>query len=195
MEVAMSRDCHDLDDPCTLLRRRVCLSAISKDVDGEFGGPDAERHACREPECVTLTTIQTLVLKLGSHADCDRVPELDGEIEVRDLVHVFDTDGNGRGVHSGGLRWASGAGLILGDLSGITNAGTHRSPAFPDCQRCRDAVLEGQFRGTVCRPREPRFADCRVFGAYRLRIDPGSGGVPAQRVTGTIEGALLCPCR
>ena len=96
-----------------------------------------------------------------------------------DLVHVFDGDGTGRGMHSGEFRWQSSIGLIMGRLAGITNAGTHRPPVFNECQRCRDAVMEGQFQGTVCRPRSPEFSDCQVFGAYRLRIDPGRDGLPA----------------
>jgi hypothetical protein len=32
-------------------------------------------------------------------------------------------------------------------------------------------------------------------GGYRLRIDPGSDGIPQQRVVGTFEGLLVCPCR
>ena len=187
--------CGGLDDPCTLLSRQVCLSVLSKDVEGEFGEPDSARRACREPDCVTLTSVQPLTLKLAPHQDCDRVTELDGAIEVRDLVHVFDSDGTGRGLHSGSLRWASGAGLILGQLFGITNAGTHRAPAFQECQRCQDAVMEGQLCATVCRAREPRFADCQIVGAYRLRIEPGPDGLGPQRVLGTIEGALVCPCR
>lgn len=191
----MPGQCGGLDDPCTMLRRQVCLSPVSKDIEGEVGDPESERRACREPECVTLTSVQPLTLKLNTHQDCDRVAELDGTIEVRDLVHVFDGDGTGRGFHSGSFRWASVAGLILGHLSGITNAGTHRAPAFQECQRCQDAVMEGQLCGTVCRSREPGFADCQVFGAYRLRIEPSPEGLRPQGVRGTFEGVLVCPCR
>ncbi|HEY5882734.1 MAG TPA: hypothetical protein VIU11_27755 [Nakamurella sp.] len=144
---------------------------------------------------MTLTSVQSLVLKLGKIQECDRLPDLDGAIEVRDLVHVFDGDGNGRGMHSGDFRWQSSIGLIMGRLAGITNAGTHREPVFKDCQRCRDAVMEGQFQGTVCRPRSPEFADCRLFGAYRLQIDPGREGLLEQDVRGTLEGLLITPCR
>jgi hypothetical protein len=178
-----------------MLLDAACLSPVSKDVEGEFGPPESERRVCREPDCTTLITLQRLDLRVGSHPDCDRVVELDGAIEIRDLVNVFDVDGNGRGTTSATFRWESGAGLVLGTLAGIVNAGTHRRPAFDDCQRCRDGVLEGQLHGTVCRAREPRFAGCRVVGAYRLRIDPGRDGIPQQRVTGTLEGLLVCPCR
>ena len=83
-------------------------------------------RACEEPDCLTLTTVQTLTLKLGSHQDCDSLGEaLDGLIEVRDFVHVYDSNGNERGFHSGRFRWESDLGLIFGELSGITNAGTH----------------------------------------------------------------------
>jgi hypothetical protein len=184
------------DDPCTMLQQVVCLSAVSKDIEGEIGDPQGERRDCRDPGCLTLTTTQPLTLKLGSHSDCDGLDgALDGVIEVRDLVHVYEHDGNGRGSHSGSFRWESGVGLIFGKLSGITNAGTHRPPAFRECQRCKDAVMEGQLCGTICRSRDDRFAGCQIFGAYRLRIDPGVGGIPRQRTVGTFEGVLVCACR
>jgi len=191
----MCGGCGGLTDPCTMLRRKVCLTPLSRNLEGELGEPDIEHRACRKPECVTLTSVQTLLLKLGDAEECDKLPDLQGAIEVRDLVHVFDGDGTGRGMHSGEFRWQSSIGLIMGRLAGITNAGTHRPPVFNECQRCRDAVMEGQFQGTVCRPRSPEFADCQVFGAYRLRIDPGRDGLPAQGVRGTLEGLLITPCR
>jgi len=191
----MCSGCGGLTDPCTMLRRRVCLTPLSRNLEGELGKPDSERRECRRPECLTLTSVQTLVLKLADAEDCDRLPDLTGAIEVRDLVHVFDGDGNGRGMHSGDFRWESGIGLIMGSLAGITNAGTHRPPVFGECQRCWDPVMEGQFRGTVCRPRSPEFADCELFGAYRLRIEPTKEGMPGQGVRGTLEGLLIRPCR
>lgn len=192
----MESRCGCPDDPCEMMARAVCLSSVSKDIEGELGTPEPERRECGEPRCVTLTTLQTLVLRLGSHQDCDSFGgALDGRIEVRDLVHVYDTDGSQRGLHSGRFRWESGIGLIFGKLSGITNAGTHRAPAFDECQRCADPVMEGQLCGTVCRTREPRVAHCQVIGSYRLRVESSSDGLPEQRVVGTFEGVLVCPCQ
>jgi len=125
--------------------------------------------------------------------DGDRLPELDGTLEIRDLVYAYDDNGNERGMHSGDFRWESAAGLVLGRMSGITNASTHPPPAFGECQRCRDAVLKGQFCGTVRRAREPRFIDCSVVGAYRLRIDPSPGGIPLQRVVATFRDCSSAP--
>lgn len=192
----MAKRCDGPDDPCQMLAQVVCVSSVSKDIEGELGGPEPERRECEQRRCLTLTTVQTLTLKLGSHPDCDSLGvALDGPIEVRDLVHVFDTDGNQRGFHSGRFRWESEIGLIFGELSGITNAGTHRAPAFQECQRCMDPVMEGQLCGTVCRARKPEFAGCQILGSYRLRIDPAADGLPAQGVRGTFEGVLVCPCR
>jgi hypothetical protein len=137
-----------------------------------------------------------MMARLSSHQDCDSLGgTLDGRIEVRDLVHVYDTDGSQRGLHSGRFRWESGIGLIFGKLSGITNAGTHQAPAFDECQRCADPVMEGQLCGTVCRTREPRVAHCQVIGSYLLRVESSSDGLPEQRVVGTFEGVLVCPCQ
>lgn len=192
----MAGRCDCPDDPCTMLARAVGLSSVSKDIEGDVGSPDAQRRECPEPRCGTLTTVQTLTLKLGSQQDCDsHGGALDGLIEVRDLVHVYGSNGNQRGFHSGQFRWESGIGLIFGELSGITNAATHRAPVLDACQRCQDAVMEGRLGGMVCRAREFRFAGCQVFGSYRLCIDPGSEGIPTQRVAGTFEGVLVCPCQ
>jgi hypothetical protein len=112
---------------------------------------------------------------------------------VRDLVHVFDGDGNGRGMHSGEFRWQSSIGLIMGRLAGITNAGTHRPPVFKECQRCHDAVMEGQFQGVVCRaPRIRRLSALRGLpNPYRS----GQRGSARSGVRGTVEGVLITPCR
>ena len=191
----MCAGCGGLADPCAMLRRQGCLTPVSRNLEGELGEPDNEFRTCRRRDCVTLIGAQSLVLKLADATECDQLPVLDGAIEVRDLVHVFDGDGNGRGMHGGEFRWQSSIGLIMGRLAGITNAGTHRPPVFKECQRCRDAVMEGQFQGVVCRPKSPEFTDCQLFGAYRLRIDPGKEGLAAQGVRGTLEGVLITPCR
>lgn len=190
----MCANCGGLTDPCTMLRRPVCLTSVSKDIEGEFADPENERRSCADPGCETLTSLQSLILKLATHQDCDRLIELDGTIEIRDLVHVYDNDGTGRGIHSGSFRWESSVGLIFGDISGITNAGTHRAPAFRECQRCWDPIMEGQLRGTVCRAREPGYLGRTIFGAYRLRIEPSPDGLQRQGVRGTFEGVLASAC-
>jgi hypothetical protein len=63
---------------------------------------------------------------------------------------------------------------------------------MPTLPRCGDGR---QFQGVVCRPVAPEFADCQLFGGYRIRIDPGKEGLPAQGVRGTLEGVLITPCR
>lgn len=178
-----------------MLRQQVCLTPLSRNLEGELGRPDNEIRKCRRRDCATLVGAQSLILKLADATDCDQLPALDGAVEVRDLVHVFDATGSDRGIHSGDFRWESSIGLIMGRLSGITNAGTHRPPVFAECQRCRDSVMEGQFQGVVCRPKSPEFTDCQLFGAYRLQIDAGREGLPAQGVRGTLEGVLITSCR
>src|SRR5690349_24285730 len=122
----MCAGCGVLTDPCSMLRRQGCLTPVSRNLEGELGEPDNEFRTCRRRDCVTLIGAQSLLLKLADATECDQLPALDGAIEVRDLVHVFDQDGNGRGMHSGEFRWQSSIGLIMGRLAGITNAGTHR---------------------------------------------------------------------
>jgi hypothetical protein len=91
---------------------------------------------------------------------------LDGAFQVAELVHVFDREGRERGFHSGRFEWSTDRGTVVsGELSGITNAGTHREPAFDACQRCNEpGFMEGRFCGTIDRTPEEGLEGCRVFG-------------------------------
>lgn len=179
-----------------LVDRVVCLSLLSKDLEGELRLVESAEERCRERDCVTLETIHQLDLKAARH-DCDSAVGslLDGRLHVGDLVHKFEGgDGTHRGVHEASFRWRSGSVLASGTLRGVTNAGTHRAPAFDDCQRCDDVgVMEGQLVGRIRRARDPRLVGCTLQAAYRLRFDAsrdgGSGGV-----RGTLEGAIVCDC-
>ena len=57
-------------------------------------------------------------------------------------------------------------------MSGVTNAGTHRLPAFKDCQKCDDrGVMEGRICGQIVSPNNPALNGCQVMAAYRIRFD------------------------
>jgi hypothetical protein len=111
-------------------------------------------------------------------------------------VHKYvDGDGNRRGVHEGPFRWRAPDLLATGTMKGVTNVGTHRRPAFDDCQTCKDlGVMEGMLLGTIVRARDKRLLGCEVRAAYRLRFDPSEGG-GSGAVVGTLEGAIVCDCR
>jgi hypothetical protein len=185
------------DDPKLMLEQRLCVSPLSKDLEGEIGRPEPERRQCDDPQCLTLTTLQPLRLAVRpSRQGCDQDPAaLQGGLEVTDLVHVFDGDANQRGFHSGDVRWASGSTLVLGRLSGITNAGTHRDPVLA-CQECKaGGFLQGRLCASIVRAEDQRLRGCQVFANYLLHApDLAGDGIPAQRVTGTLEGVLVCGC-
>jgi hypothetical protein len=188
------------DDPSTMREQKVCLFAVSKDLKGKIGSPEAKASKCKEPACATLLTGQKLTLKVTAHPVCD-TPEskpLDGDIEVEDFVHRFATDGRGRGFHSGRFRWKSGKTLIEGDLSGVSNGGLHREPPHKACQRCRAAGAdEGTFCGTVIETDQSELKDAQVFGAYLLQFKRPTGdkGIPSGAANGTLEGVLIRPCK
>jgi hypothetical protein len=181
-----------------LVDRVVCLSELSKNLEGSLRPVEAEREKCRQLRCVTLETIHQLGLRVSGHACDSPLGKLfDGQLTFLQLVHKYkDGDGERRGVHEGPFRWRSRAGVLAtGTLQGITNAGTHRAPAFDDCQRCDErGVMEGMLLGTIIRAEDPQLVGCEVRAAYRLRFEPsrdegGSGGV-----RGTLEGAIVCDC-
>lgn len=181
-----------------LVDRVVCLSELSKNLEGSLRPVEAERETCRPRRCVTLETLHQLSMRVSGHA-CDSSPGklLDGELHVLQLVHKYkDGDGERRGVHEGTFRWRGRGGLLAtGMLQGITNAGTHRAPVFDDCQRCDErGVMEGMLLGTILRAEAPQLIGCEVRAAYRLRFDPSRDGGGSGAVRGTLEGALVCDC-
>jgi hypothetical protein len=179
-----------------LIDRIVCLSELSKDLEGEFRPVEAERERCPALNCVTLETVHQLDLRVVAHAcDSEAGQLLDGGLNSAQLVHKYkDGDGNRRGVHEGPFRWRGAGVLAEGTLQGITNAGTHRPPAFGECQRCEDrGVMEGMLLGTILRAKDRRLVGCELRAAYRLRFDPSTeGGLGAVR--GSLEGAIVCDC-
>ncbi len=183
--------------PAELLASTLCLDEVSKDLRGELIPVDAEVRECRDRGCRSLTAEHALSVELSSHpCDSELGRLLDGRLVSKDLVTVFvDGTGERRGMHGATFRWRTASALIDGRLSGMTNEGTHREPAFEPCQPC-DArgVLEGRLCGRVVRTADPALARAQVFGAYRLRFDAdergGSGGV-----AGTLEGVVVHTCR
>jgi hypothetical protein len=180
-----------------LLDRVVCVSPLSKDLEGELSLVHSERESCRALRCKTLETQHHLKLGVSAH-DCDSEigKLLDGTLASGDLAHKFaDADGHRRGVHEGTFRWSGAGAQAAGTLRGVTNAGTHRAPAFdPACQKCEDpGVMEGLLVGTIRRARDRRLVGCTIQAAYRLRFDPSSEG-GSGGVRGTLEGAVVCDC-
>jgi len=183
--------------PAELLMSELCLDELSKDVRGDLHLVESRRHECREDDCLTLTVEHLLRLELTSHA-CDSAlgALLNGRLQSKDLVSVFTAgSGNSRGMHTGTFVWQSAAAWISGRLSGMTNEGTHREPAFSACQQCDErGVMEGRLCGKIVRTADRRLTGAQVFAAYRLRFDPGEDGGQGA-VTGTIEGLVVRTCR
>jgi hypothetical protein len=194
------KTCHPHDichaGPADLLAAEVCLFELSKDVEGALSQPEGQHHVCPEDDCRSLTTDQDLDLALRSH-DCDTEfgRLFDGQLRSLDLATVYvDGDGSRRGMHTATFSWRSRAGLVQGTLSGLTNEGTHRAPAFGECQKCSEVgVMEGRLCGRLIRAAEPRLTGAEVVAAYRLRFDASSSGALGG-VRGTIEGLIVRSC-
>jgi hypothetical protein len=183
------------DDPKLMLEQRLCVSALSKTLEGRIDRPEPERRECDDPTCLSLTTRQSLELSVQLH-DCDEDPaKLQGTLRVVDLVHVFDQDAERRGFHAGDFRWQSDRALVLGRLSGITNAGTHRTPVL-ECQECRaPGFLQGRLCGSIVRADDQALRGAQVFANYLLHVRELSGeGIPGQGVLGTLEGVVVRGC-
>jgi hypothetical protein len=179
-----------------LLDRVVCVSPVSKDLRGELVLVHSEPEECRPLECKTLETQHHLKLAVTAH-DCDAkvAALLDGTLASGDLAHKFaDADGTHRGVHEGTFRWTGRGVAIVGTLRGVTNAGTHRPPAFDECQKCDSpGVMEGLLVGTIRKAPDRRLIGCTVQAIYKLKFDAATDGGHGA-VEGTLEGAIVCDC-
>jgi hypothetical protein len=186
------------DDPRTMREQNVCVFALSKTLGGKTDDARAEERRCDEPECTTLLTTQALRMEVGPHiCDSPLAKALDGEIVIEELVHVYGPNGTGRGFHSAAFVWHGQGTEVKGELSGVSNAGLHRQPPFQPCQRCRAAGFEeGRFCGTVVDTDQSELKGAQVFGAYllQLRRPSATGGVPAGKAIGSLEGVIVRPC-
>jgi hypothetical protein len=71
-----------------LTERIVCLSSLSKDLEGELRLLESEQEECRERDCTTLETVHRIELRVARH-DCDSETGgvLDGTLHSGDLAH------------------------------------------------------------------------------------------------------------
>ena len=182
--------------PADLARAVLCLDELSKDVKGELIIVDADRDVCDKLDCVTLTSEHVIRAEVQSHACDSEIGKLfDGRFSVKDLTTVFaHGTGMARGLHAGTFVWRTSVGVVQGRLSGMTNEGTHREPAFKGCQECGErGVMEGKLCGRLVRAADPKLAGAQVTAAYRFAFEPtekgGEGGL-----VGTIEGLVVRAC-
>jgi hypothetical protein len=191
-------------DLCTpgnrdILERNICLSALSKNLEGKLEPLHHALERCVKLKCRTLKTIHFLELQVKTNAPCDSAPGklLDGNFIVRNLVTAFENgDGTRRGIHEGDFLWKGTGAVAVGTISGITNAGTHRGPIFkPACQTC-DAKgwMEGRFCGTIRQSRRPALRGCQVIGTYRFQFKPNRADGGRGGIRGTLEGEIVCAC-
>jgi hypothetical protein len=168
-----------------------CLLRVSKDLRGDYRLEELEERSCSGPECRSLMTTHTARLQVEP-ADCDEVPELDGLLEAAPFCNVFeDANPFDRAVHSAEVRWApSGGGAVVGTMTGLTNAGTHRPPAAVHCEECSTfAHLEGRLCAAI--DGVERLGGSELVVVYCLNARPNGWN---GRLWGTLEGVVVRPC-
>jgi hypothetical protein len=172
-------------------KERICMWAVSKDLKGEFVVADQEEQKCRRPGCVTLKAHLKFKVQVTPHHPCDAVASraFDGTIGG-ELLFAHIENGYGRGYHLGRFDWAGAASRLIGRMSGVTNAGTHRSPAAR-CEPCdRRGHMEGRLDAVVV---DGDHKGCRVRATYVINYDT-SHEAQDTAIIGTLEGVLICPC-
>jgi hypothetical protein len=199
----LRKDIENLD-PGTYYKERICMWQVSKDLRGEFQVANQERQQCGKPDCLTLKGQVRLKAQARSHVPCDSVTArpFDGDIEG-EIVFAYIEDGHRRGYHVGKIKWGSATSTLIGQLSGVTNAGTHRRP-LPDCEPCdRRGHMEGRLDAVVVdgmppggrlrdrfRPRHAG-AEHRLLGHSRRRSDLRLREVAGQAAAMTTGSKLV----
>ncbi|MEM7356081.1 MAG: hypothetical protein AAF657_35020 [Acidobacteriota bacterium] len=186
------------EDPNHIVGTPFCLAAVSKNAQGVLDRLKVKTQQCPSGGCPTLRTVHQLEVQTQSHAPCDSAlsQNLDGIFVVKELYTAFDGNGERRGFHVGKFEWNANGGVasVVGEVKGITNAGTHRAPIFQNCQPCdAKGFMEGYFCGRVVDTQIGQLKNCFVQGTYRFRFDP-SQEAQTTSTQGTLEAVLICPC-
>jgi len=170
----------------------ICMIPVSKNFRGEFDLADRDLQKCKHPECETLKALHRMKLEIRSNRPCDSVAarRLDGTIEGR-LFFAFIENGNQRGYHKAQIEWNGATSVLHGQMSGMTNVGTHRDPLRP-CERCDErGHMEGCLDAVVVKGDHK---GCRLLATYVIEFDPSTGST-STAVEGTLEGVLICDCK
>jgi hypothetical protein len=185
------------DNPSDIFQQQVCINPLSKNLKGTLTLLERKEELCTVPPCKTLKTIHRLKVEARVNTPCDsRVARsFSGTIVVEKLITAFDQGGSHRGVHAGDFVLVAPSLKATGRISGLTNQGTHRLPAFTDCQKC-DArgVMEGRLCGQVVESQDPALKGSQIVAAYRIKFDPSvTGGSGA--IVGVLEGVIAVRCK
>lgn len=193
------------DNPKALKKNKVCLNQVSKNFkEGKLTRLTSVDEVCEVPNCKTRKLTHSLVLITSTHA-CDSTisKELDGRIEVKELVTAKLLPPRIRGMHSGSFVWTGTAtsGLVVeGTMNGFTNLSPHRKPFIGSAaceQKCETRLLmEGRISGkvTAAKDKFKNLIGCEVLADYRLRLNSPEED-PSSVVAGTLEGLIVCLCK
>jgi hypothetical protein len=151
-----------------------CIYPFSKTMSGKYRILKKEEDKCEELKCSSLKIMQTLEFTVLSNPECDseKAKTFDGTLRMR-LLQGLINNGEGRGAHQGLFRLDGNSdSYIIGQLRGVTNAGTHHSP-LQECESCDiKGHMEGELNGTVYNKEDIRTMD-RLMATYALEFRTG----------------------
>ena len=180
------------DDPERLFKDRICLKAVSKNLKGKIAEGSFEKQDCVRPKCKTLKHVTEVSMEVMPH-ECDSptsTEALGGTLTIRTLITAFEGhDVNNRGYHAGSFVWTNATMKIEGNITGLTNVGTHRKPVFDACQKCHEPrTLEGRLSGRFVESANIALRHSLMEASYRLKLEEN------DIVQGTLEGVIITPC-
>lgn len=172
-----------------------CIYPFSKTTSGKHRILKKAEDKCEELKCISLKIMQTLEFTVRSHSQCDseKAKNLDGNLKMR-LIQGLINNGEGRGAHQGLFKLGGNSDTyVLGQLRGITNAGTHHRP-LQECESCDiKGHMEGQLNGIIYNKKDVRTMD-RLLATYALEFKTGVE-FHMDGLKGTIEGVIISECK
>ncbi len=173
-------------------KEEVCMMPVSKNLNGRIEQIDKDLQKCRQPACETLKAMHAIQLDAKTNRPCDSVAArtLDGLLSGK-LLFAFIEEGKNRGYHIAKFDWSGASSKLVGRMSGIANAGTHRPPLMQCVQCYEHGHMEGRLDAVVV---DGDHKGCRLLATYAIEFDPSSGST-STIVTGALEGVLICDCK
>lgn len=188
------------DKPAVLKDNKLCLKAVSKNLEGRMKRLADPKPDCETNSCKTIKLLHSLELRILTVAPCDaqEALPLDGTFKVDELVTEELTIAGRRGIHAGDFVWTGNGVTIKGTMNGFINLSPHRPP-FIDNQECaqrcsQPRVMEGRLTGKITATQHPHLKGCEVLADYRLRLGSPETAASAS-LKGTLEGVLVCRCQ
>lgn len=149
------------------------------------------KEKCHNPLVMITKEKLNFILKIQKNPPCDdnvSVNVFDGIMKGVLFSAYIDDHADGRGYHIGKFGWETTTSKLIGKMSGVSNACTHRIGNPQGCSN--SAHMEGRLEAVIV---SGEYQGCHVEASYLIWFDLSEDC--DYGVWGTLEGVLIGECR